>query len=92
MASDECCVARCLWCGRLRGFVGAPPLRVFCRRSGCELAHTLFELVLEEERSPSPCPEFCGRVWDELEGLTGRIGRGLRVSSGGGQLSIVGVE
>lgn len=88
---DACCVVRCCWCGRPRGVVGEPPARVFCRGRGCELAQQLLDLVLEEERSDCPRPEFVARGWDELEWLTRVIGRGPQVEGAGGQLVFVGL-
>lgn len=88
MSDEVCVVVRCAWCGRPRGFVGEPPARVFCRSGVCEPAQQLLDLVLEEERSLAPRPEFCVRVWDELERLTCCVSRGPRVESAGGQLAL----
>lgn len=82
-------VVRCAWCGRLRYVLGEFPERVFCWSVGCELARQLFDLAMEEERSPVPRIEFCVRVWDELESLTRLIGRGPQLSAVPEQLGLV---
>lgn len=90
MSEVACVVARCEWCGRKRCFVGDRPARVFCRSTQCAVARELLDLVLDEERSPAPRPEFSARVWDELEALTSLMPWGPCVVSENDQL-VMGV-